>query len=149
MSTQYASRVPLLTAWLLSNVPSALSLDAAQVVDGPPTEANLRATCVVFGDVEHEEGWAALGARNRDEVVSIKSCIYVLGAGQTQTAVNSTAYSLQSTLDLYLRANITAIATAAPGIWDVATRRTALAKSMGDQARMAYLAFDVRFQARI
>ena len=149
MSTQYASRGPLVTAWLVANVPAALSLAAEQVIDGPPTEANLRSTCVIFGDLEYDEDWAALGARNKDSAIVIKSCIYVLGAGQTQTAVITTAEGLLSTLDLFLRANFTPIITAAPGVWDIATRRTALSKSQSDNARMAYLAFDLRIKSRI
>lgn len=149
MSTQLPSRVPLVTSWLLTNLPAALSLDATQVVDGPPTEANLKATCVIIGDVDHEEDWAALGARNRNETASFTCLIYVMLPGGTQTAAVAAAYGLHSTLDLYLRDNISAIATAAPGVWDVSTRRLSLAKSYADNARLAYLRFSIRLQSRI
>lgn len=149
MSAQLPSRVPLVTAWLLANLPAALSLDATQVVDGPPTEANLKSTCVIIGDVDHDEDWAALGARNRKETATCTCLIYVLLPGGTQTAAVSTAYGLHSTLDLFLRANISAVATAAPGVWDVSTRRLSLAKSYADNARLAYLQFSIRLQSRI
>lgn len=149
MSTQYASRAPLFTAWAVANLPDALSIDTTQVIDGPPTEANMGSTCVILGDVEHDEDWAAIGARNRNEQATIKCCIYIRGEGKTQTEVVEAAYALHGLIDLYLRDQISAIATVAPGLWEVSTRRTSMAKSQSDNARMAYLAFDIRIQSRI
>ena len=69
--------------------------------------------------------------------------------GKTQTEVVEAAYALHGLIDLYLRDQISAIATVAPGLWEVSTRRTSMAKSQSDNARMAYLAFDIRIQSRI
>ena len=67
MSTQRSSRVPAVTDWLLANLPTATGLTTDQICDGPPTEAQLRATCIIIGDTDMDQEWAALGARNRNE----------------------------------------------------------------------------------
>lgn len=148
MSAQYSSRAPLVTAWLLANLPAALSLDTKQVHDGPPTDG-VRATCVILGDTEYETDWAALGARNREETATLQCSICVLGPGQTQTQVNEAAYALLGLIDLYLRAQIGTISAAAPGLWTIAVAPVSLTKQIGDNARYAFLDFDIRYSARI
>lgn len=147
MSAQFPSRVIVVTDWLLANLPAALSLDASQIVDGPPTEANLKSTCLILGDVDMKQEWAALGARNRDEEATIKCVIYVLGPGQSQTTVNKTAFALLGLLELFLRTSTNI--TLGGNVWQSAIKPTTIAKQLGDNARAAFLAFDLTFNARI
>ena len=145
MSTQYPSRVPVVTDWLLANLPAATGLDATQIIDGPPTEAQLRATCIILGDTDMEQDWAALGARNRDENSIIKCAIYLIGPGQSQTTVNKAAFALLALIEAYLRTNITLGSNV---IW-VGVVPTTIMKQLGDNARVAVLDFNLKFFARI
>lgn len=147
MSTQYPSRVIVVTDWLLANLPAAVSLDASQVIDGPPTEANLKSTCIILGDVDMVQDWAAIGARNRDEEAIIKCVIYVLGPGQTQTTVNKQAFALLGLIELFLRTSTNI--TLGGNVWQSAILPTTIAKQQADNARAAFLAFDLKFNARI
>lgn len=147
MSAQLPSRVPAVTDWLLANLPAAVSLDASQVVDGPPTEANLKSTCVIIGDTDMEQDWAALGARNRDEQATIKGVIYVLGAGASQTTVNKSAFALLALIEVFLRTG-TNITLGSNVLW-CGVCPTTIAKQQADNARAAFLAFDLKFTARI
>lgn len=149
MSTAYASRAALATAWLKAQLPNVTGLANEQIVDGPPTEANLRSTCIILGDIEHEQVWAAVGARNRDENTTLRIMIYVLGAGQTQTAVNESAYALLALVELWLRTAISAAATAIPGLQWIEIQPDSLHKQTGDNARLAYLDCDIKYFARI
>jgi hypothetical protein len=149
MSTQRVTRAAEVTAWLVEHLPSVVGLDPEQVVDGPPTEANLRSTCIILGDVVFDGDWKGLGARNRDETATIKTVIYVLGPGQTQVEVNDTAYRLLGLIDLDLRNTIGDLATDVPGVQWISTQPTAIHKAVGDNARVAYLAVDLSYFARI
>ena len=149
MSTQYASRAALATAWLVAQLPAVVALPNEQIVDGPPSEANLKSTCVILGDITHDQNWAALGARNRDENTSLQLTIYVLGPGQTQTAVNESAYALLALIEIWLRNNISAAMTVIPGLQWIEIMPKSLNKQPGDNARLAYLDCDIKYFARI
>jgi hypothetical protein len=145
VSAILASRVPAVTDWLLANLPAATGLEVTEIVDGPPTEAQLRRTCVILGDVTMSQDWAALGARNRNEEADLELAIYILGPGQTQTEVNKRAFDVLSDIELYLRANV----TAGNNVLWLGVVPTELVKDMGDNARIAWLSATLRFTARI
>lgn len=147
MSAQLPSRVPAVTDWLLANLPTATGLPANQIVDGPPTEANLQATCIIIGDVDMDQEWAALGARNRNEEATIKLVIYHIGQGG-QTVVNNVAWSLLASIELYLRANSSQLTAGGLVLW-MGVVPTTIAKQLSDNARAAFLAVDLKFTARI
>lgn len=146
MSAQLPSRVPVVTDWLIANLPTATGIPAAQISDGPPTEAQLRSTCIIIGDTDMEQEFAALGARNRNEYATIRLVIYVIGQGG-QTVINNAAFTILASIETYLRTG-TNITAGSNVVW-IEVVPTTIAKQQGDNARAAFLAADLKFFARI
>ena len=146
MSATLPSRVPAVTDWLMTNLPIATGLDPTYVVDGPPTEANLRTTCIIIGDVDMDQEWAALGARNRNEEAILHLVIYHIGQGG-QTVVNNVAWDLLASIETYMR--VSANVTAGNNVLWMGVVPTTLTKELTDNARAAWLEVDLKFTARI
>ena len=105
----------------------------------------MRSTCIILGDTDMDQDWAALGARNRDENSVIHCTIYLVGPGQSQTDVNKAAFALLALIESYLRTNL----TLGSNVNWAGVVPTTLLKQLGDNARIAVLDFNLKFFARI
>ena len=136
------SKVPAVTAFLLELF--RRSLPEVQVSDGTPG-ATLEAETIVIADVTFSQEWAAIGAKNRDENAEIRVVVYVRKMGGTQTEANERAFELLAACELALRSD----PTLGGLVLQLGVVPVAHHKSMGDAAREAYIAVDLKYRARI
>lgn len=134
------------TAYLIAALSALPELEGVAISDGPPSLGQLTGDGIIFADAESDQDWAAVGARNREETLSLYLVFYSVAVGKSQTVANERAGELFATVGRYCRADIKLGGL----LWKSGYgSNTQVHKGIGDNARLCFIRTRLNLSARI
>jgi len=134
------------TAYLIAALSELPELAAVNISDGPPALGQLTGDGIIFADAESDQDWTAVGARNREETVTLYLVFYSVAIGEVQTVANERAGELFAAVGRYCRGDIKLGGL----LWKSGYgSNTQIHKGIGDNARLCFIRTRLNLTARI